>query len=379
MPWKVNNKMSLRLEFVTMAQGPDVNIRQLCRRQGISPTTGYKWLTRFKKGGAEVFKEASRRPHKSPRQTPPRVEAEVVALRREHPAWGGRKLQRRLKDLGHRHLPAPSTITNILHRHHLIRPEDSQDHGAWQRFARNAPNELWQLDFKGHFPLANGRCHPLTMLDDHSRFNVLLQACVDEKENTVQAALRNTFENYGMPDAILCDNGSPWGAGGDEHTGLSIWLLRLGVRVCHGRAYHPQTQGKEERFHRTLKAEVIQRGGWNDCSQVQKRFDDWRCIYNCQRPHEALHLDTPVSRYRLSQRLYPSQLPTLEYAAGVEVRRVDPNGLFSYRNRLWKVGRAFHQQSIGIRPTAIDGTVEIIFGTQIIKTINLRENLTTPL
>ena len=209
MPWKVNDKMSLRLEFVTLAQHGEANLRQLCRRHGISPTTGYKWLARFKEGGVEALADQSRRPHKSPQQTVESLEAEVVALRREHPAWGGRKLQRRLRDLGKTDLPAPSTITNILHRHDLIRPEESQQREPWQRFARSAPNQLWQLDFKGHFPLSSGRCHPLTMLDDHSRFNVLLQACHDEKENTVQAALRRAFESYGLPDAILCDNGSP--------------------------------------------------------------------------------------------------------------------------------------------------------------------------
>jgi transposase InsO family protein len=374
MPWKVKNQMSLRLEFVTMALNPGVNIRQLCRNHGISATTGYKWLARFQEAGASALQNQSRRPHRSPQRTEAMIEEKVVALRREHPAWGGRKLHRRLKDLGHGDLPAPSTITNILHRHDLIGAQESESPQPWQRFARCAPNELWQLDFKGPFPLNNGRCHPLTMLDDHSRFNVLLQACEDQRQQTVQDALRRVFERYGLPDAILCDNGAPWGAcGGDEHTGLSIWLLRLGVGVYHGRAYHPQTQGKEERFHRTLKAEVIQRGGWSHCAQVQKRFDDWRSIYNCQRPHEALEMATPASRYRLSQRPYPSQLPELEYATGVQIRRVDQNGWISYNHQSWKVGRAFKKQIVGVRTTAIDGVMEILFGTHTIKTINLRE------
>lgn len=376
MPWREKDKMSLRLEFVMMAQQPGANMRELCRRFKISPTIGYETLARFKEGGVEALAERSRRPHHSPARTATEVEQRVVALRKKHPAWGGRKLRRRLKDLGYEDLPAPSTITGILHRHDLISAEQSQQSQAWQRFVRREPNQLWQMDFKGHFALSNGRCHPLTVLDDHSRFNVLLQACVDQKENTVMAALRRAFEIYGMPDAILCDNGSPWGSGGYEHTGLSIWLLRLGIGVYHGRAYHPQTQGKEERFHRTLNAEVIQRGGWSDWAQVQKGFDDWRCIYNCQRPHEALAMATPAARYTVSQRIYPTQLPALEYAPEVQVRRVDPNGHISYRNRLWKIGRAFHQQSVGLRPTAEDAIIEILFGPHVIKTIDLRLNTT---
>jgi transposase InsO family protein len=355
-----------------LAQPAEANMRELCRRHGISPTTGYKWLARFKEGGAEGLQDESRRPRLSPAQTKPEVEKLVVALRGEHPAWGGRKLRRRLKDLGHADLPAASTITDILRRHDLLSGPASAAPGPWQRFERPAPNQLWQLDFKGHFAMANGRCHPLTMLDDHSRFNVALQACEDETEDTARAALGAAFARYGMPDGILCDNGSPWGAGGAGHTALSVWLLRLGISVYHGRAYHPQTQGKEERFHRTLKAEVIQRGGWTDCPQVQRSFDDWRPVYNCQRPHEALGLETPAHRYRQSQRPYPQTLPTIQYDLGVEVRKVDGAGRFSYRNRLWKAGTGFHGQAIGVRPTQTDGLMEILFATKVIQEIDLR-------
>ena len=367
--------MSLRLEFVMLAEQPGANFRELCRWQKISPTTGYKWIKRFRAGGVEALLDQSRRPLSSPAQTPSAVQAAVVKLRREHPAWGGRKLRRVLLDGGQTDLPAASTITDILRRHDLIGRDGQEAAGPHQRFERPAPNQLWQLDFKGHFALANGRCHPLTALDDHSRFNILLEACDNEREQTVQAALTRAFERYGLPDAILCDNGSPWGAGGEGHTALSVWCLRLGIGVYHGRAYHPQTQGKEERFHRTLKAEVLQRGGWTDHAQVQKSFQQWRDIYNCQRPHEALNLQTPASHYRPSQRRLPASLPPIEYDAGLAVRKVDVSGRISYGNRVLKIGAAFHGQAVGLRPTSQDGVVEIIFGSQIIKTINLREPL----
>lgn len=367
--------MSLRLEFVMLAEQPGANFRQLCRWQKVSPTTGYKWIKRFRQGGVDALNDQSRRPLSSPAQTPSPVEAAVVKLRREHPAWGGRKLRRVLLDRRETNLPAASTITDILRRHDLLTRDPHQPGGPHQRFQRPAPNQLWQLDFKGHFPLANGRCHPLTALDDHSRFNILLEACDNEREQTVRAALTSAFERYGLPDAILCDNGSPWGAGGEGHTALSVWCLRLGIGVYHGRAYHPQTQGKEERFHRTLKAEVLQRGGWSDQTQVQKRFQEWRDIYNCQRPHEALAMATPASHYRPSQRPFPANLPAIEYDAGVPVRKVDVAGRISYGNRLWKVGTAFHRQAVGLRATPQDGVVEILFAAQIIKTINLREDI----
>ena len=367
--------MSLRLEFVMLAEQPEANFRELCRWQKISPTTGYKWIRRFRLGGVDALSDQSRRPLLSPAQTSSTVEAAVVKLRREHPAWGGRKLRRVLLDRGETNLPASSTITDILRRHDLLTPDPNHPGGPHQRFERPAPNQLWQMDFKGHFPLANGRCHPLTVLDDHSRFNILLEACDNEREETVRAALIGAFERYGLPDAILCDNGSPWGAGGEGYTALSVWCLRLGIAIYHGRAYHPQTQGKEERFHRTLQAELLQRGGWTDNGQVQKSFVGWRDIYNCQRPHEALDMQTPARLYRPSQRPFPSSLPPVTYDTGVVVRKVDVAGRISYQNRLWKIGTAFHRQAVGLRATAQEGLMEVLFASHVVKTINLREGI----
>jgi transposase InsO family protein len=376
MPWLVNDLISVRVEFVNLARQPDANVRQLCRRFGISPTVGYKWLGRFERGGVNALADRSRRPQHSPARTDTQMEECVVALRQAHPAWGGRKLRRRLQNLGHAEPPASSTITGILHRHGLITPEQSRAATPFQRFERSAPNELWQVDFKGHFPLRQGRCHPLCALDDHSRYNVLLAACMDQQEQTVQTQLTGAFRRQGLPDGLLWDNGAPWGAGGDYHTGLEVWLMRLGVRVYHGRPYHPQTQGKEERFHRTLQAEVLAQGGWSDCAQVQRAFDQWRPVYNTQRPHESLDLETPVQRYRPSQRNYPETLPAIEYSQDVEVRRVDQDGRISYRGASWKIGQAFSGQPVGLRATPADGVVEVIFLTQVIKELDLRQHQT---
>ena len=379
MPWPVKELKHGRLQFVTLASQADANIRLLCRRFGISPTVGYKWLERYRAEGASGLQDRSRRPRRSPRQTDWMVEKRVVQLRREHAAWGGRKLRRRLQDLGEQRLPAPSTITEILHRHGLIEPERSQAAEPWQRFERSAPNELWQMDFKGHFALKEGRCHTLCALDDHSRYNVLLQACTDQRQSTVQRQLIEAFRRHGLPDALLWDNGSPWGSGGDgELTGLEVWLLRVGVRAFHGRAFHPQTQGKEERFHRTLQAEVLQRGGWKDCQDVQSAFDQWRPIYNSQRPHEALNLDTPVRHYRPSQRSYPEQLAAVEYDHGVQTRRVDAAGKISYGGRCWKVGRAFVGELVGLRPSPQHEFIEVIYLTHLVRLLDLANQSSLP-
>jgi transposase InsO family protein len=378
MPWLVKDLIFVRLELVNLISQPGANVRQVCRRFGVSPTLAYKWKARYEALGVEGLADQSRRPRRSPGQTVEAVEEQIVALRREHPVWGGRKLRRRLLDLGHKYVPSASTITGVLHRHELISAEASQAAEPFCRFERSQPNELWQMDFKGHFALAQGRCFPLCSLDDHSRYNVILAACANQQEQTVQEHLIAAFRLFGLPQGILWDNGSPWGCGGGEYTGLDVWLLRLGIGTHHGRPYHPQTQGKEERFHRTLAAEVLQRGGWKDHSHVQKAFDQWRPVYNGQRPHESLDLATPLSRYQPSQRSYPEELPAVEYDNRVEVRQVDVNGWIRFRGRDWKIGRAFVKQRIGLRPGAQDGVMEIIFMTRVIKELDLRHTPTTP-
>ena len=214
MPWKEVSIMSQRLEFVTLATAENANIRHLCRCFGISPSTAYKWLDRFQSAGANGLEDRSRQPHHSPLRTSTEMEETVTKLRCKHPAWGGRKLEKRLRDLGHAGVPAPSTITAILQRHQLLDPKESAKHQAFLRFERAAPNELWQMDFKGEFKLPQGRCYPLTILDDHSRFAVALEACARNTKNITQTAMIQVFRCYGLPDWITCDNGSPWGSGG---------------------------------------------------------------------------------------------------------------------------------------------------------------------
>lgn len=334
----------------------------LCRRFGISRKTGYKWRTRFVTLGAAGLQDQPRTDCRRGNQTPRRTEQAVLALRGKHPTWGPRKLRRRLHDLGRKGLPAVSTCARILHRGGCIDPAASRQHHPVQRFNRATPNELWQMDFKGHFALTSGgRCHPFTVIDDCSRYALGLRACANEQTTTVQPRLARLFSHYGLPEGILCDNGPPWGGTGPEHTVLTVWLLRLGVRVLHGRPYHPQTQGKDERFHRTLKADLLARHDWRDLTQAQRRFDAYRRLYNHDRPHEALALAVPATRYRASARSMPSRVPVAEYLAGELVRPVKGKGEITFRNRFFYVGQAFAGLRVALRPTSTDGIYRVCY------------------
>jgi transposase InsO family protein len=280
-----------------------------------------------------------------------------------------------LLDLQQADVPAASTITAILRRHGELNEQDGAGRPNLQRFEHPAPNDLWQMDFKGHFALTRGgRCHPLTVLDDHSRFSIALRACEDERMETVQAELIERFRRYGMPRRILTDNGSPWGDAGDQPwTQLTVWLLRLGISVSHGRPYHPQTQGKDERFHRTLAAEVLRGRSFADVRETQQAFDPWRDVYNTERPHEALGMAVPASRYHPSDRSYPEQLPPLEYAPDLKVRRTSTKGVIRFASREIRIGQAFHSQSVGVRATATEGLHEVYYAHQSLGQFDLNE------
>ena len=363
MPWKHVTPMSQRREFVRLARVEGANMTRLCERFDISRKTGYKWLARYRLEGEAGLADGSRRPRRSPGMTPPAVEEAILRLRDAHPAWGGRKLRARLVDLGYLPVPAASTITAILHRHRRINPEESAKHKPWQRFEAAAPNDLWQMDFKGHVALSSGRCHPLTVLDDHSRYAVGLEACADQRGTTVQERLTTIFRRYGLPRKILVDNGSPWGSDQEHpHTPLTVWLLKLGLRVIHARPYHPQTLGKDERFHRTLKAEVLQYCQGLDLAECQRRLASWRLIYNLERSHEALGLAPPVSRYRESPRGFPERLPQWDYGPVDQVRKVQALGYISFRGREYRLSKAFRGETVALRPTRQDGVWEVFFG-----------------
>lgn len=373
MPWRTSSAMSERHEFVLLASQPDANVRALCRRFGISSRTAYKWLNRYLAEGEAGLVERSRKPKTSPLRTPDAMEQLVTKLRQRHPAWGGRKLGQRLTDLGHHQVPSPSTITAILQRQQLVAAAESEKHQAWVRFEHPAPNDLWQMDFKGEFALQQGgRCFPLTVLDDHSRFALGLEACSNQQTEPTKAVLSEIFRRYGLPTRITCDNGPPWGIANSPYTKLSVWLLRLGIRVSHSRPHHPQTQGKDERFHRTLGAEVLRYLTPVNLAVCQQRFGEWRYVYNNQRPHEALGLKVPAQCYQPSPRVYPETLPALEYGPSDIVKKVHPRGHIKYLGREYYLSMAFAGQHVALRFTNTDGLLNVYFAQHPIASINLK-------
>jgi transposase InsO family protein len=279
MPWREVSLMDQRREFILLFQKTNVNRRELCRRFGISSKTAYKWLARAGVDSEDWAQDRSRRPRKSPARSAAKIETAVLEIRDAHPVWGARKIRRCLEDR-HKRVPAASTVHAILVRHDRIPPPSQPP--QYTRFEHPAPNDVWQMDFKGRFPLGDRQmCHPLTMVDDHSRYALCLQACSNEQAETVQQHLERTFRRYGLPSAFLVDNGVPWGTCSPVRwTRLRVWLLKLGVDVIYARPYHPQTKGKNERFHRTLKAEVLSMRTFRTSSELQKAFDRWRHVYN---------------------------------------------------------------------------------------------------
>jgi transposase InsO family protein len=368
--------MDQRLEFVRLAGAGGVSVAELCRRFGISRDTGHRLLRRFEAEGASGLELRSRRPHTSPRQVSSCMERRVLALRDRHPAWGGRKIARRLADLGVTGIPSASTITEILRRHDRLDPAVCMDHKPFCRFEHPVPNALWQMDFKGHFALDHGRCHALTVLDDHCRYALCLQACANEQDLTVRQQLTRIFRTYGLPERILADNGSPWGSAGSEqrvYTALGVWLLQVGVDLWHGRPRHPQTQGKDERFHRTLDCEVLQHRRFADLRACQTAFDEWRVIYNEERPHQALDMAVPASRYRASARCFPERLEAPVYDTGMHVRRVGPDGTTRFGSGKVKLSQAFAGHAVGFRPTTEDSVWTVFFSRFAIAQVNLRD------
>jgi transposase InsO family protein len=376
--------MSQRIEFCLLACKPETNLSDLCRRFSISRKTGYKWINRYTKEGLLGLNDQSRRPQNFPNQTISEVEDYVTKLRVADPEWGSKKLHRiilREKEEGkytYERVPSKKTITKILRRNGLIDPNRSKLFKDFERFVRQYPNELWQMDYKGWFRLLNKQqCHPLTITDDHSRFNLCLEACINQQNATVKEKLTNVFRKYGLPSMILADNGKPWGSAGNDtidgfrsFTELELWLIRLNIKLIHGRPYHPQTQGKEERFHRTLKQELIDHEQFRDHEHCQERFNLWREKYNCIRPHESLDFKTPAELYEPSYRYYQEKIKPYEYDL-TDIKRKVNYGDISFKNKEFKIGKAFNGEYVALRRTQFDNILEIYYCNQLIRTLTL--------
>ena len=375
MPWKEKTVKSERETFVKEAQQREISFSALCRKHEITRKTGYKWLRRFQAG--EELTDRGRAPTHQRTQTSAATQELILSARDEHPAWGPRKLERYLQNKGYTELPCKSTIGNILKRNERIEPEISQKHKPINRFARECPNDLWQMDYKGDFTMLNGqRCYPLTILDDHSRFSLCLKAEDSLSYERFYPALIQVFEMYGLPHELLCDNGKPWGDSKGCITMFDVWMMRLNIRPIHGRPMHPQTQGKEERFHRTLKEELLRHRTMLNLCDAQQAFDDWQYEYNYERPHSALGLDVPAKHYKVSSRPFLQKPPEPDYPDGARLRRVNYKGYVSICRHRYYLSEAFAGTYLQLTDSG-ENSVDLHYGSFRVASINLRERLIT--
>lgn len=373
MPWKEISPMTQKITFLELFLSEQYTVVDLADLFSISRKTAYKWIERYYKQGIEGLEEMSRQPLQSPKAISLEMETKILQIREKFPVWGARKLKKYLENQGLESLPSESTFNRILKKNGCISPENSAKRQKFIRFEHAKPNDLWQMDFKGFFKINNIRCNPLTILDDNSRFAICLESCHNQTETTVKQKLINTFRDYGLPSRMTMDNGAPWGSSGRNYTRLSVWLMRLGIIVSYSRPFHPQTQGKDERFHKTLKEELLTRKKFESLAHAQNEFNLWRRVYNFERPHEGINLERPSDRYLPSPRKYPEILPEIEYDKDEDVRKVHSRGFISFQGHDYYIGEAFANSYVAVRDGEGD-LKEVFYNKQKVKIIDLKND-----
>lgn len=366
--------MAQRAELIEELLLPGSNVSAVCRAYGISRKTAYKWLKRYEHGDLSTLKDQSKARHNQPSKTDDVMERLIIETHHQYPYWGPRKLRNFLLNQGaDKGLPSVTTFSRILSRYGCKVIKNNKSKPARIRFERSQPNDLWQMDFKGSFMLRRHRCYPLTILDDYSRFSVGLQACKNERADIVKTCLIHCFKRFGLPKQINVDNGNPWGKSDlESYTKLAVWLIKQDVRITHSSPYHPQTNGKDERFHRTLKLEVLHERQYRDCKAIQRVFDAWQHVYNYLRPHDALNGQPPVTRYQVSSREYSDVPRKYTYDKGEVVRKVQaPSGLFCFKGKKYRAGKSLSGEYVAIKETAKENVFCVFFMDTLIKKFEL--------
>lgn len=360
MPWKQTEPMNQRTEFVLRAIKTD-NFRHLCREYEISTKTGYKWLERFLEHGISGMAELSRRPRSSPTGLEEAVVCEIVRLKERHRHWGARKLRAVYERL-HQEVPSESSFKRVLERAGLVEKRRLRSrHSSGRLFSgrkATAPNQVWTVDFKGSWRQNGQRCEPLTVRDECSRYLLELRAVPDGRSQTVRVSFERLFDQNGLPEAIRSDNGPPFAStfGVLGLSRLSAWWVALGIDLERGRPGCPQDNGAHERLHLDVEREL--RGA--QMAEQQAGLDEWRRIFNHERPHEALGMKYPAELYEKSQRLYQGTPDDLGYEA-MESRKVSKDGCISWCRHVVFISGALAGWSVGLEPAA-DGLCNVWFG-----------------
>ncbi|MDA2938372.1 integrase core domain-containing protein [Acidobacteria bacterium AH-259-A15] len=354
MPWKRTDPMEERMRFVMEAESDIFEMSELCQRYAVSRKTGYKWLQRYGQEGVAGLQDRSRAPRHCPHRTPEAIGEVLMEARHRHPHWGAGKLVDWLK-LRQPEVkwPAASTAQEILKQAGLIEPKRRRHRrdprGSPLQLGEVAPHEVLTADFKGEFRTGDRRyCYPLTIADYQSRYLLACRAFCSTAGGPVERVFREIFREYGLPRAIVTDNGTPFASTGVARLSrLSVWWIRLGIQPLRIQPGHPEQNPRHERMHRTLKEETSRPPARNRQAQ-QRVFDRFRAEYNQERPHQGLQAKTPAQVYRPSPRAYPRRLPPLEYPGHFEIRRVSPNGCLSFKRKALFLSGALKGQKVGL-------------------------------
>ena len=350
MPWRDKTVRELREEFI-VASKDCCNISSLCREFGISRKTGYKWLNRYAQG--QSLDDRSRSPLNTPNKTSEDIESLILQIRNDNPGWGAATIHRVLENQGVQNLPCTRTVNNILNRNNCISKEESERRHKYIRFQKEHCNEMWQTDFKGDFVMANGkRCFPLDIIDDRSRFLIRIVPS-ESTGNIVIPTFESAFYEYGLPLSVLSDNGGQFVGLKQGYTHFEKWLMCHDILPLHGRVRHPQTQGKIERFHRTLNCELLKHYTFADINDANVSIQNWREKYNNIRPHEALNMLTPAEVYTESNREYNPTIKKYDYSGTYPIKKVNCKGYISFENQRLYFSETFIGEYIEFRPNPL--------------------------
>lgn len=350
--------MDLKMEFMARLHRGE-RMTELCTEYGISRKTGHKLKNRYETLGPVGLAEQSRAPKCIPHKTSPELQKLVVRERRTHRSWGPKKIKAVLeRRLGHA-LPSASTLGNILLREGLIEPRAQRPRHKARPTGLSiatAPNDGWSIDYKGQFRLGDGNyCYPLTLTDQYSRFLLCCDGMSAISEERARESCELVFREYGLPSVIRSDNGVPFASAGLAGlTTLSIYFLRLGIKLERIRPSHPEENGQHERMHRTLKRETT-RPPRHNLLQQQDAFESFVEEFNERRPHEALQMRCPAEVYKPSARRHPDELCVPEYPGHDDTLKVDPKGQLRLPGgRRLYLCAALRGQLVGIREEDAD-------------------------